>query len=452
MQGYRCHNMVIRRFLHTHIPCYLPLRKPQFDTKAIVAQLQSFLKAVEERDVVSADELISQLKLLPEQQKHSNAIDKAIKDIQIRRKKLEAAIKSDQSEAHTLKQPLKQLKQEFQELTEKQKTIKDSMLQTCLSLPNLTATDVPSSEPEVVSWINPKDNYTADPRREHQKIMIRKGMVDFQTASAISGSSWYYLLNEGAMLEHALVNYVSKKARQWGFKMCLPPSIVRNEVIVACGFKPRDMNNERQIYHLSDTQLGLVATAEISLAGLGVNRTLDLTTPIGLFGVSRSYRAEAGASGRDTKGLYRVHEFTKVELFYWAKPEESALLLERLRELQTEIFTELGLSARVLNMPKNDLGSPAYKKYDIEVWMPGRGSFGEVSSASNCTDYQSRRLHTTYMNTKTGKLDYSHTLNGTAMAIPRVILAIVENFYDTKNDRINIPEVLRPYMEGLEYI
>ena len=146
-------------------------------------------------------------------------------------------------------------------------------------------------------------------------------------------------------------------------------------------------------------------------------QVLDLNSAEGakkLVGVSRCYRAEAGARGKDTKGLYRVHEFTKVELFCWSKPENSSKILEEIKQLQISTVEELGLSAKVLNMPSNDLGNPAFKKYDIEAWMPGRGKFGEISSASNCTDFQGRRLNTKHKNGDTGKLEYVHTLNGTA--------------------------------------
>ena len=199
--------------------------------------------------------------------------------------------------------------------------------------------------------------------------------------------------------------------------------------------------------------MGLVATAEITLAALGFNQIMEL--PQGdvqkYVGLSRSYRAEAGARGKDTRGLYRVHEFSKVELFCWCNPTKGDEVLESLKEFQIDIIQSLGLYGKVLNMPANDLGNSAYKKYDIEVWMPGRGSFGEVSSASNCRDFQSRRLNSRFKN-KDGSLKYLYTLNGTAMAVPRVVIAIVENFYDQKTDMIKIPRPLVPYMNGKEYI
>lgn len=183
-----------------------------------------------------------------------------------------------------------------------------------------------------------------------------------------------------------------------------------------------------------------------------MHKVIDLSNgPKKLVGLSRCYRAEAGASGKDTKGLYRVHEFTKLELFCWSKPEESEKLLESLKDFQIDIITSLGLTAKVLNMPANDLGASAYKKYDIEAWMPGRGTFGEVTSTSNCLDFQSRRMDTKFKRQVNEKLEYVHTLNGTAMAVPRILLALVENFYDPKTQMIVIPECLRPHMQNKEY-
>ncbi|KAF5098995.1 hypothetical protein D0Z03_001105 [Geotrichum reessii] len=284
------------------------------------------------------------------------------------------------------------------------------------------------------------------------------GIVNLEAAARVSGSSWYYLIGDGALLEQALVNYAMSKARKRGFIPVIPPSIVRQEMANACGFKPRDQNGEQQIYNLAfkGADLCLTGTAEIPLAGLYSETELefDNTGVKKHVGVSRSYRAEAGARGRDTKGLYRVHEFTKVELFAWTDTKErSVTVLNDILDLQKEIITELGLTARVLNMSPDELGSPAYKKYDIEAWMPGRRDWGEVTSTSNCLDFQSRRMHTRYRSeTNENKLAFVQTLNGTAMAVPRVIVAILETFYDPDIKRVKIPEVLRKWMDDKEYM
>jgi seryl-tRNA synthetase len=257
----------------------------------------------------------------------------------------------------------------------------------------------------------------------------------------------------------ALVQYALSIARKRGWQFMIPPSVVRQEYTAACGFKPRDQNNEQQVYMMerSDYQaddyggcLCLTGTAEIPIAGWGANKTLS-DLPIKKVGLSRSYRAEAGANGRDTRGLYRVHEFTKVELFAWTDDVSSNDMLQEILDLQCEIISGLGITAKVLDMPPNELGAPAYRKYDIEAWLPGRGDWGEVTSASNCLDYQSRRLHTKITNENDQK-SFAHTLNGTAMAVPRMIIAILENNYNPETKKVEIPTVLRKWMDDKSHI
>lgn len=443
--------MISKRLIHS-TTVLQSIKKPLFDVKSVVSNISAYSESIKNRELVGSDALQESLKELPDLQQRLRSLDHEISCIQQVRKSIEAQLKEDRTKAKEFALDLKELKQKYQVATAEQKNVKDLILDVCSSLPNLIHESVPKSSPEIFCWINQKGEYKADPGREHLNIMTKKHMLDFQSASTVTGNSWYYLINEGAMLEHALVQYATRKARNAGFQLVIPPSVVRNEVIDACGFRPRDMNNEQQIYHLSETDLGLTATAEIALAGLGLNSTIDLENgPKKVCGVNRAYRAEAGARGKDTKGLYRVHEFTKVELFVWCKPESSDTILEELKNLQINIVEELGLTAQVLNMPSNDLGSPAYKKYDIEAWMPGRGSFGEITSTSNCTDFQSRRMHTKFRDTD-GNLKYVHTLNGTAMAIPRILVALVENNYDPVTDKISIPDVLQQYMDNKSHI
>ncbi|CAG99186.1 putative serine--tRNA ligase DIA4 [Kluyveromyces lactis] len=444
--------MVTKRLFHS-IGRLRTVKKPQFNVKYMISKLDEFSDSIQARELVDGEELQISLKMLPELYQKSRVADHTIANLQHSRKTIEAQVKQDKTRARELGSELKSLKKQYQDLLKTQREVKDQITEVCGSLPNLIHPSVPkTSSPIIDQWINKQAQYKPDERFEHLKIMVNKGMVDFETASNVTGTSWYYLCNDGARLEHALVQYATTKARKANFNLVIPPSVVRNEVIDACGFRPRDTNNEQQIYRLSDTDLGLTATAEIALAGMGLDSILDLSSgPKKICGVNRAYRAEAGASGKDTKGLYRVHEFTKVELFVWAKPEQSDQILEELKQFQIDIVRELGLSAQVLNMPSNDLGSPAYKKYDIEAWMPGRGSFGEITSTSNCTDFQSRRMHTRFRNEE-GELEYAHTLNGTAMAVPRVIVALVENNYDPVSDTISIPQALQPYLDGMEFM
>lgn len=322
-------------------------------------------------------------------------------------------------------------------------------------VPNVIHSTVPQGdEVEVVEILNPDRKFKS--AVGHYEIGHRLNLLDTKTSANTSGHGWYYLLGQGAQLEQALVAYVLDKARASGWMTVAPPTIIRKSIAHACGFKPRDVGGEKQIYAIEDQDHCLAGTAEIPLAAWAANKSFKYTSdPVKVSGVSRSYRAEAGARGADTKGLYRVHEFTKVELFAWTiSPESADAILEDMLAFQKSVVVDLGLKARVLNMPAFELGYPAAKKYDIEAWLPGRGDWGdwgEITSTSNCLDYQSRRLHTTFT-MRDAKRVYAQTLNGTALAVPRVIAAICESNYDTHAKTIAVPEVLQKYMGGVTTI
>ncbi|KAH3685478.1 hypothetical protein WICPIJ_003546 [Wickerhamomyces pijperi] len=432
----------------------IALNKPTYNTRQIVSEIEDVLATAAKRELPS--HIIEKIKQIPEKHKAANEILTEVNDLLFQRNNIQKQIKAYMKEKRDI-EPLKaeqiENRNKERELTDKYKTAEAELHEILESVPNSIDPSVSSTE-QIVNWLNPRGQYIADPKLEHQNIAQELGILDLKQASVVSGNSWYYLLNDGALLEQALVQYALKLARQHGFKMALPPSMVRSEVSNACGFKPRDTNNEQQTYSVGeDGKLCLTGTAEIPLAGLGINKTFqESELPHRVVGLSRSYRAEAGARGKDTKGIYRVHEFTKVELFVWSTQTQSVDELEKLKEFQMDLIRSLGLSAKVINMPYNDLGAPAYKKYDIEAWMPGRGTFGEVTSCSNCTDFQSRRLQTKYKSLKEKKSLFVHTLNGTAMAVPRVIVAILENFYDKASKRVAIPKVLQAYMDDKQFI
>lgn len=433
------------------------LKPAKFDVKRIIRDIGLYKDSIARRELVGQEQLVGALDgQLAATYERTKDIHAKISAVQTERKALEFSIRQHKVHGDEVLKELRSLKSQFSALAEQLQEANSKIQDICLRLPNLIHESAPDTAPVIDRWINRGlyETFEQQENRDHVYIMTKcKQLLDLASASNISGNSWYYLINEGAQLETALVNYALDQAEKHGFQRCIPPSIARKEIIDACGFTPRDMNNEKQIYEIEDgnNKLGLTATAEITLAGMNANKILDLdeNNPTKrLVGVSRSYRAEAGARGKDTKGLYRVHEFTKVELFCWSLPQHSEKVLEDLKEFQVKLISDLGLCAQVLNMPANDLGNPAYKKYDIEVWMPGRGKFGEVSSTSNCTDFQSRRLFTRYQNKESSKLEYVHTLNGTAMAVPRMILAIIENFYDPSTNMVTVPSPLIPYMNG----
>ncbi|ODV84359.1 hypothetical protein CANARDRAFT_8712 [[Candida] arabinofermentans NRRL YB-2248] len=447
------------------------LKKPQFDLKHYNESVSEYIDICKKRNVqypLGSDftslyqTFVETQKSVLDLKKEINYTQHALTTLKVKQKKENVDNANDQTE---LIHKISSLKPKLKDLEENCTEIENEITTKVDQLPNLIHPSVQSKQ-ILLQYLNPIpellapnliEDYplSADPQFDHKGIMESMGLVEFNQATKISGRGWYYLLGDAALLEQALIQYSLKLARKAGFKMILPPSIVKTDVTSACGFKPRDTNNERQVYELTHDQLCLTGTAEIPLAALQINKEFSVSDlPHRLVGLSRSYRAEAGSAGRDTRGLYRVHEFTKVELFSWThgSEEESEKEFEKIVNFQKQFVESLGLTARVLVMPYDDLGAPAYKKIDIEVLMPGRGTWGEVSSTSNCLDYQSRRLTTKFRDPISKKLKYTHTLNGTACAIPRVIVAIVENFYDPNSNSILIPEVLRPYMDDKERI
>lgn len=287
--------------------------------------------------------------------------------------------------------------------------------------------------------------------------------VDFTSGAKVSGAKFYYLRGQLARLELALVNWTVDQLCARGYIPHMTPDVVRSEVVEKCGFQPR--GESTQVYNVDGMDLSLTGTAEIPLGGLCMDEVLDESMlPLRLCAFGRCFRTEAGASGLATRGLYRVHQFSKVEMFIICTPEQSDALHDELIEVEKHLFSELGLHFKVLDMPTGDLGAPAYRKFDVEAWMPGLGRYGEISSASNCTDYQARRLNIRYKpdakdagnedggkkkKKSKAKTNFVHTLNGTGCAVPRMIVAILENFQQA-DGTVVVPEVLRPYMGGLE--
>lgn len=279
---------------------------------------------------------------------------------------------------------------------------------------------------------------------DHVELGRKLDIIDFDNAAKVSGAKFYYLKNEAAFLELALSRFAMDKLKQKGFTLTITPDIAREEILEGIGFNPR--GEESNIYTIEGTGTCLVGTAEITLGGYFSNQVMDKEQlPIRIAGFSHCFRREAGAAGQYSKGLYRVHQFSKVEMFIYCLPEESDEMHEELREIEEEIFTELEVPYRVVDTCTGDLGAPAYRKYDLEAWMPGRGEnggWGEITSTSNCTDYQSRRLGIKYKDPS--GTSFVHMLNGTAIANSRAIISILENFQE-EDGSVRIPEALVPY-------
>jgi seryl-tRNA synthetase len=370
-------------------------------------------------------------------------------------------------------QEARELKEKISAIESKESALTSEIESLAASIPNLTSYATPSGDvPKVIGYINehPEAGPSSSDRvwRSHVHIGNELELFDFAGAATTSGWGWYFLLNEAAQLEQALVQYALRTARKRGWGLANPPSMVYSHIAAACGFQPRDQNGESQIYNIQQNaddvgrkpELSLAGTAEIPLAGMKANTTLEeADLPMKRVGVSRCYRAEAGARGVDTKGLYRVHEFTKVEMFAWTLPSmpASTEIFEEMLSIQTEILESLGLHCRVLEMPSMDLGASATRKCDIEAFFPSRrpkdDGWGEVTSASTCTDYQTRRLATRVeMRSLGSKTVFPYTANGTAMAVPRVLAAILENGWDEQRREVRIPEVLWHWMDGVKAI
>ncbi|RYO93378.1 hypothetical protein DL762_001077 [Monosporascus cannonballus] len=366
----------------------------------------------------------------------------------------------------------RELKRRLSAIEEDEARLEAEMEDLALAIPNLTSAETPrGDEPRVLSYINdggggdrPDPSSSDRVWRSHVHVGSELGLLDFAGAATSSGWGWYYLLDEGAQLEQALIQYALAVVARHGWRRVAPPSVVYSHIAAACGFQPRAQNGEQQVYALSRgagdagrggrPELCLAGTAEIPLAGLKANATLEVgELPLRTVGVSRCYRAEAGARGADTKGLYRVHEFSKVEMFAWTPPSAdlAAEVFDEMLDVQTEILGALGLRCRVLEMPSADLGASASRKCDIEAYFPSRrDGWGEVTSASICGDYQTRRLATRAR--VDGRMTYPWTVNGTALAVPRVLAALLENGWDEDEMSVTIPECLRPWMDGKDKI
>ncbi|MCM1321943.1 MAG: serine--tRNA ligase [Bacteroides sp.] len=282
----------------------------------------------------------------------------------------------------------------------------------------------------------------AFPPKDHVQIGKDLDLIDFDEATKVSGNKFYYLKNEAVFLEQALVLYALNILRKHGFTPFITPDIAREEILQGIGFNPR--GNESNVYAIEDEHACLVATAEITLGGYHAGEILEKASlPRMYCGLSHCFRKEAGAAGQFSKGLYRVHQFTKLEMFVYCLPEQSDKLHEKLRLIEEEIFGGLGIPFRVVDTCTGDLGAPAYRKWDLEAWMPGRGDWGEVTSTSNCTDFQARRLNVRYKDDD-GKNKYVHMLNGTAVAVSRALVAILENFQNADGS-VTVPQALVPY-------
>lgn len=341
----------------------------------------------------------------------------------------------------------KSIKDEITAVEAQTKETETALEEAARKIPNMAHPDAPvgklDTENLEVKKVGTPRKFDFEPK-DHIQLGEELDIIDFDRGTKVSGPKFYYLKNEAVFLEQALIMYALNTLRKHNFQMFITPDLAKEDVLKGIGFSPR--GNESNVYSIEDEGTCLVATAEITLGGYHQDEILDKASLPRLYGgLSHCFRREAGAAGQFSKGLYRVHQFDKVEMFAYSTPEQSDQIHQMLREIEEEIFTGLGLPFHVVDTCTGDLGAPAYRKWDLEAWMPGRngGEYGEVTSTSNCTDYQARRLNIKYKDDD-GKNKYVHTLNGTAIAVGRAMLAILEN-YQNADGSVTIPEVLAPY-------
>jgi seryl-tRNA synthetase len=368
-------------------------------------------------------ELLPELEGLRAEQNEANARIRSAEDPAVREREIEAM--------RSVAARVKELEQRLDEV--------ELGLQEALApLPNIPdPSAAPGPEDEVVREVGAVAQLDF-PARDH--LELAGDMIDMDSAAKLSGSRFAYLKGDLVLVELALVRWALEKLRRQGFEPVVPPVLVRERALFGTGFLP---DTEQQIYRLPEDELYLVGTSEVALASLHDGEILEAERlPLRYAGFSPCFRREAGAAGRDTRGIFRVHQFDKVEMFSFVAPEEAVAEHERILAIEEEILSELGLPYRVVNIAVTDLGSSAAKKYDCEVWLPSQGRYRELTSCSNTTDYQARRLNIRMRRER--RTITPHTLNGTAVAVGRTIIALLENG-QRADGSVELPEVLVPY-------
>ncbi len=362
---------------------------------------------------------------------------------------------ADQESRQLLIEKGRELRQQKDAAQQEQDQLDQEINESISVIPNMTHPDVPAGgEDDAVEIAFGKQAVPAFDFQplDHVELGAKHDLFDFDAGGRVTGSGFYYLRNEAVHLDLALQQYAIRFLCDRGFTPVTTPDLALTSILEGIGFTPR--GPETQIYSIENTELNLVGTAEITLGGMNAGQVLPAEDlPLLYCGLSHCFRTEAGAGGRASKGLYRVHQFTKVEMFAFALPEQSDEIHLKLKDLECEFFDSLEVPYRVIDTASGDLGGPAYRKFDLEAWMPGRGeqgSWGEVTSTSNCTDYQARRLNVRCKRQGQKGTEFVHTLNGTAVATGRAMIALLEN-NQRADGTIAVPKVLQPWV-GSEVI
>ncbi|HHW17566.1 MAG TPA: serine--tRNA ligase [Firmicutes bacterium] len=373
-----------------------------------------------------------------------------INELREERNRISDQVKSckDPGEREKLIKTNREIREKVSLLEKRLAETEEELRRILIWVPNMLAPDVPYGEDdsgnvEIRRWGNPRE-FDFQPK-DHVELGEALGIIDIARGAKVWGTRTYFLKGDAVFLEFALVRFALDLLVAEGFKPVIPPVIVREDILEGTRHYPFF---KEQIYRIEGENLGLVGTSEIPLCAMHAQEIIDeADLPIKYVGFSPCYRTEVGSGGRDVRGLIRTHHFDKVEMFVFDKPSESEKTHEWMLSLEERIYQSLGIPYRVVKICSGDLGPVAYKKYDIEFWKPSEGTYREITSCSNCTDFQARGLNIRYRPAGGGKPEFVHTLNGTAIAIGRTLVAIIEN-YQNSDGTVTVPEVLRKYMPG----
>ncbi len=378
-----------------------------------------------------------------------SVVDKII-EVDIERRKLIGEVEAIRAKKNKLGRDQieegRALKIELKTIEENLNIVTNTFNDLMLKVPNPSAPDVKvgkEEDNEVIKQVGKPKEFSF-PVRDHLDLGLLTGTIDMPNGTKVAQSGFYYIKGDGALLEFALMQYVMMKLAKKGFTPVITPNVANEKSVIGCGFQARS-DKERQIYHIEGEDLDLIGTAEITLVGQHADTTFNESDlPLKYAGYSYCYRYEKGSYGKDVRGILRVHEFRKIEMVVFALPSESDKIHEELREIEEEIWNELEIPYQLIKQATGDLGNAASRKYDIEAWMPSQAKYREVTSTSNTTDFQARRLG---IKVKIkNENHYLHTLNGTALALGRAMIAIYEN-YQNEDGSITIPQVLQKWME-----
>lgn len=412
------------------------------DLKLLREKPEEIKKALKKKHVDSA-----KIDIVLNIDKQKRRLTQEVEDLQSKRNKASKEIPQLKGvEKESRLKEMQSIKEQLAEREPKLKKLDEDLSAILVTLPNPPLDSVPEgkddTENKVIKTHGTPRKFDFEPR-DHMMLGTALDMIDTETAAEMSGSRFYYLKNQAVLLEFALVQFILNKLVAKGFTPIIPPVLVKEHAMFATGFFPADRN---EIYHVNpqEDNLYLVGTAEVPLAMLYADKVIAAEKlPLRFVGFSTCFRREAGSYGKDTQGILRVHQFDKLEMFSFCHPDKSQEEHELIRSIEEEIMQDLGLHYQVVNICGGDLGAPAAKKYDIEVWIPTQQKFRELTSCSNCTDFQARRANIRFKDEKGNR--FVHTLNGTATAMTRMLIAIMEN-YQTKDGGFEVPACLKKYL------